>query len=107
MKALKGKKPKTKRVPAAPSYKEPGTVANMRKAVDAAKTQRAWTLFRQEHRDREEAQNLHNELHRLHSARQQIRAPNRYMDDYMAKRKEDLKGLRQSIEQMATSWQGL
>ena len=54
---IKGKKPK-KRVPGTPSYKEPGTLARMRKALDEAKTQRAWTLFKQEHRAREDAQNL-------------------------------------------------
>ena len=103
---LKGKKPK-KRVPGAPSYKEPGTVARMRKAIDDAKTQRAWTLFQHEHKAREHAQNLTSELQRLASQRQQIPGPQRYMDDYMAKRDRELKSLRQSIERMAGSWQNL
>jgi len=103
---IKGKKPK-KRVAGTPSYKEPGTLARMRKAVDDAKTQRTWTLFQHEHRAREQAQNLTSELQRLHSQRQQIPASQRFMPEYMRKRERDLKDLRQSISDMATSWQNL
>ena len=103
---LKGKKPK-RRVPGTPSYKEAGTVTRMRKAIDDAKTQRAWTLFQHEHRAREHAQNLTSELQRLASQRQQIPGPQRYMDDYMNKRDRELTTLRQSIERMAGSWQNL
>ncbi len=103
---IKGKKPK-KRVPGAPSYKEPGTMARMRKAIDDAKTQRAWTLFQHEHRAREQAQNLTGELQRLHSQRHQIPAPQRFMQEYMIKRQRELADLRRSISDMAASWQNL
>ena len=49
MKTLKGKKPRPPKVKGAPSYKEKGLLARMQKAVDDAKTHRAWTLFQHEH----------------------------------------------------------
>jgi hypothetical protein len=107
MKTLKGKKPKKQKVQNPPSYKEAGTLAQMRKAVDDAKTHRAWTLFQHEHRQREHAQNLAGELQRLSSQRAQIGAPMRYMADYMAKRRHELKGLRKAISESASSWQNL
>jgi hypothetical protein len=103
---IKGKKPK-KRVPGTPSYKEPGTLARMRKALDDAKTQRAWTVFKQEHRAREDAQNLTSELQHLHSQRLDINAPNRYMREHMRNRNRELMNLRKTITDMAGSWQSL
>lgn len=107
MKTLKGKKPRPPKVQKAPSYKEAGTLAQMRKAVDDAKTHRAWTLFRHEHKQREDAQNLLGELQRLSSQRAQIPASNRYMAEYIAKRKNELKDLRRAISDSASSWQNL
>ena len=79
----------------------------MQKALDEAKTHRAWTLFQHEHKQREHAQNLLGELQRLSSQRAHISAPNRYMADYMLKRKNELKDLQRAIAQSASSWQNL